>query len=87
MNNVEFDLMDGILGVALGPSQNGKRMLYYHSFASVRESWVSTSVLKNESIYSTGFNTAPREFKASEEARPSQAAPQAFDKHGTQALS
>lgn len=81
-NNAEFDLMDGILGLALGPLKNGDRDLYYHAFASVKESWVPTSVLKNESIYSTGFNTAPREFKTSEGVRSSQAAPEAFDKNG-----
>lgn len=81
-NNVEFDLMDGIIGLAVGPMKNGDRDLYYHAFASVKESWVPTSVLKNESIYSSGFNTAPREFKMSEGERSSQTAPQAFDKKG-----
>lgn len=71
-----------VAGLALGPLHNGDRTLYYHSFASLRESWVLTSVLRNESVYSSGFNTAPREFKSSVEARASQAASEAFDSNG-----
>lgn len=41
-----FDLMDGILGLALGPIHNGDRILYFHSLASRVESWVPTSVIR-----------------------------------------
>lgn len=41
-----FDLMDGILGLALGPIQNGDRILYFHSLASRVESWVPTSIIR-----------------------------------------
>lgn len=46
-----FDLMDGVFGLALGPIQtSGDRLLYFHSMASLRESWVPTSVLKNTTL-------------------------------------
>ncbi|XP_014487866.1 PREDICTED: protein yellow-like, partial [Dinoponera quadriceps] len=39
-----FDLMDGIIGLALSPmNENGDRILYFHSLASRVESWVPTS--------------------------------------------
>jgi len=42
-----FDLMDGILGLALSPvKENGDRILYFHSLASRVEGWVSTSVIR-----------------------------------------
>lgn len=41
-----FDLMDGILGLALGPIRNNDRILYFHSLASRVESWVHTSVIR-----------------------------------------
>lgn len=33
-----------------GPSTEANRKLYFHSFASVRESWVPLSVLKNQTL-------------------------------------
>lgn len=42
-----FDLMDGILGLALSPmKEDGDRILYFHSLASRVESWVPTSVIR-----------------------------------------
>lgn len=42
-----FDLMDGILGMALSPvRRDGDRILYFHSLAGVKEGWVKTSVIK-----------------------------------------
>lgn len=42
-----FDLMDGILGLALSPPKaNGDKILYFHSLASRVESWVPTSVIR-----------------------------------------
>lgn len=42
-----FDLMDGILGLALSPLKLGRdRVLYFHSLASRTESWVYTSVIR-----------------------------------------
>lgn len=46
-----FDLMDGILGLALSPiKQDGDRILYFHSLASRVESWVPTSVIRWEKL-------------------------------------
>lgn len=41
-----FDLMDGILGLALSPMENGDRILYFHSLASRVESLVPTSIIR-----------------------------------------
>lgn len=82
-NNAEFDLMDGILGMALAPMKRGDRTLYYHSLASVRESWVSASVLRNERNFEDGENKVPRQFQTSDEARKSQSIAEAFDRNGT----
>ncbi|KAL0278636.1 UNVERIFIED_CONTAM: hypothetical protein PYX00_000403 [Menopon gallinae] len=68
-NNAEFDLMDGILGMALAP-------------ASVRESWVPVSALRNERNFDQGENKIPRQFQTSDEARKSQSIAEAFDKNG-----
>lgn len=47
INGVTFDLMDGILGLALSPpKENGDKILYFHSLASRVESWVPTSVIR-----------------------------------------
>ncbi|KAK6643300.1 hypothetical protein RUM43_004805 [Polyplax serrata] len=81
-NNVEFNLMDGILGMSLSPMDKGDRVLYYHSLASVRESWVPTSVLKDEEYFTSNPVSASKRFKTSEEARKAQSAAQAFDKNG-----
>ncbi|KAL0104718.1 hypothetical protein PUN28_016387 [Cardiocondyla obscurior] len=43
----EFDLMDGVIGLALSPiKQDGDRILYFHSLASRVESWVPTSTIR-----------------------------------------
>lgn len=38
------------LDIFSGPPTDRERKLYFHSFASVRESWVPLSVLKNQEI-------------------------------------
>jgi hypothetical protein len=85
LNNEQFDLMDGVLGLALSPSQNSKKdkTLYFHSLASVRESWVSTAVLRNESNFHDGINAVPQKFYISQGTRPGQSAPSAMDGEGT----
>lgn len=46
-----FDLMDGILGMALSPYVIGNdRILYFHALASATENVVRTSVLRNDSF-------------------------------------
>lgn len=85
INNAQFDLMDGVLGLALSPPQNDKKQdktLYFHSLASVRESWVSTAVLRNESNFQDNVNAVPQEFYISQGTRPSQSAPSVMDGEG-----
>lgn len=44
-------------------------MLYFHSFASFRESWVSCSVLQNKSMFQNGLVDGTGIFFVSPEAR------------------
>jgi hypothetical protein len=75
VNGVEFDLMDGVFGLALGPQHGSDRKLYFHSLASVRESWVSCRVLRNESNFGAEPDpTVGRQFHVSEPRRTSQSA-------------
>ncbi|XP_014223730.1 protein yellow-like [Trichogramma pretiosum] len=78
-----FDLMDGILGMALGPQKpNGERILYFHSLASVVESWVPTSVLRNYSLFRNNSEASPRSFQPFAMERSSQSAAEAMDRNG-----
>lgn len=46
-----FELMDGVLGMALSPWRRGRdRYLYFHSLASTTENVVRTGVLRNDSF-------------------------------------
>nr|CAD7573804.1 unnamed protein product [Timema californicum] len=74
LNGETFDLMDGVLGLGMGPNKGDDTKLYFHSLASVRESWVLTSVLRNSSNFKDGLNVVPRKFHVSEEERSSQTA-------------
>lgn len=54
-----FDLMDGVLGMALSPYQHGRdRFLYFHALAATTENVVRTSVLRNDSFI-TDSNANP----------------------------
>lgn len=77
-----FDLMDGIIGLALGPLRNNDRILYFHSLASRVESWVPTSVIRNHTLFAENSEAAPRSFVAFDQERSSQSAAQAMDDHG-----
>ncbi|KYN07653.1 PREDICTED: protein yellow-like [Cyphomyrmex costatus] len=78
-----FDLMDGILGLALSPmKQDGDRILYFHSLASRVESWVPTSTIRNYSLFQEHSDAAPRSFRAFAIERSSQSAAQAMDQNG-----
>ncbi|XP_067005954.2 protein yellow [Anabrus simplex] len=82
---VQFDLMDGILGLALSPERpwdGGDRHLYFHSLASNRESWVSTAVIRNASLFEGDRNRVPRMFHVFEKPRASQAAAEDMDSNG-----
>lgn len=84
LNNEQFDLMDGVLSLALSPPLDARKdkKLYFHSLASVRESWVSASVLRNESNFKDNENIVPGEFYVSQGTRPAQAAASVMDGEG-----
>ncbi|XP_034933720.1 protein yellow-like [Chelonus insularis] len=80
-----FNLMDGIFGLALGPLTGyGDRMLYFHSLASVVESQVRTSIIRNSSLFENYDNdyAVSRLFSSFRKGRSSQAGAQAMDKYG-----
>nr|CAD7439552.1 unnamed protein product [Timema bartmani] len=81
LNGETFDLMDGVLGLGMGPNKGDDTKLYFHSLASVRESWVLTSVLRNSSNFKDGLNVVPRKFHVSTEERPSQTAAVVVDEN------
>lgn len=48
----KFDLMDGILGLALTKYIPGRdRTLFFHSLSSVTQNRVETSILRNSSLF------------------------------------
>ncbi|CAL7935457.1 unnamed protein product [Xylocopa violacea] len=77
-----FDLMDGILGLALGPVRDGDRTLYFHSLASRVEARVPTSVIRNHTIFHENFEAAARSFVPFERERSSQSAAEVMDRDG-----
>ncbi|XP_066592902.1 dopaminechrome tautomerase-like [Prorops nasuta] len=78
-----FDLMDGIIGMALGPVRpDGDRLLYFHSLASTVESYVPTSVIRNASLFEGNAEAEARSFKAFKNERSSQSAAEAMDRNG-----
>ncbi|XP_053994820.1 uncharacterized protein LOC128885082 [Hylaeus volcanicus] len=77
-----FDLMDGILGLALGPMHHGDRTLYFHSLASRVESWVPTSVIRNHTMFDGNAEASARSFVPFTLERSSQSAAQAMDRNG-----
>ncbi|XP_035733690.1 uncharacterized protein LOC118446767 [Vespa mandarinia] len=83
INGDTFDLMDGIIALALGPIRSdGDRILYFHSLASKVESWVATSTIRNYSIFLHDSEATPRSFKPFLLERPSQSAAEAMNKNG-----
>ncbi|XP_074115399.1 major royal jelly protein 8-like isoform X2 [Cotesia typhae] len=78
-----FDLMDGIFGLALGPlAINGDRMLYFHSLASVIESYVPTSIIRDSSLFLNHPDNAASAFQSFRLRRSSQSGPQAMTNDG-----
>lgn len=78
-----FDLMDGILGLALSPlKQDGDRLLYFHALASKTENVVPTSIIRNYSLFREHSDSAPRSFRSFALERSSQSAAQAIDRNG-----
>ncbi|KAJ8678882.1 hypothetical protein QAD02_014669 [Eretmocerus hayati] len=79
----KFDLMDGILGLALGPVRaDGDRILYFHSLASRTESYVPTSVIRNSTTFENNPDASARSFQSFILQRPSQSAAEAMDRDG-----
>ncbi|XP_026331324.1 protein yellow-like isoform X2 [Hyposmocoma kahamanoa] len=77
-----FDLMDGVLGMALSPwRRNPDRFLYFHAFASTTENVVRTSVLKNDSFLADP-NVDPKLIRVFPDERPNQAVAEAMDRKG-----
>ncbi|XP_076761878.1 yellow-e3 [Xylocopa sonorina] len=77
-----FDLMDGILGLALGPIRDGDRTLYFHSLASRVEARVPASVIRNHTIFNENPEAAARSFVPFEHERSSQSAAEVMDRDG-----
>ncbi|XP_022176747.1 protein yellow-like [Myzus persicae] len=82
IKGVNFDLMDGILGLALGPIIKNDRKLYFHAFASVRESWVNTNTLKNRSLFQNGLIDGSGTFFLSSEVRETQSSVEVMTDNG-----
>ncbi|CAK1596073.1 unnamed protein product [Parnassius mnemosyne] len=77
-----FDLMDGVLGMALSPLHAGNdRYLYFHALASTTENVVRTSILRNSSFIHDP-NAQPQSMNVFAEERPNQSAAEAMDRNG-----
>ena len=77
-----FDLMDGILGMAVDKNKNdASRSLYFHALASDAENSVPLGVLNNRSAWENNVNSYPREFRVLG-SRGSQSAASAIDSNG-----
>ncbi|XP_050667032.1 protein yellow-like isoform X2 [Leptidea sinapis] len=77
-----FDLMDGVLGMALSPHlPNGECFLYFHALASTSENVVRTSILRNDSFLRDS-NADPNSINVFPEKRPNQSAAEAMNKDG-----
>ncbi|KAK5640788.1 hypothetical protein RI129_009335 [Pyrocoelia pectoralis] len=75
-----FDLMDGILAMALSPYVQGQdRVLFYHSLSSNSQQWVWTSHLRNRSSFITTSNPNPDIFNVYCGRRDTQASPMVID--------
>lgn len=62
----QFDLMDGVLGMDLSPYQPGRdRRLFYHAMSSATENWVSTSNLRDRSLFEPDPSAHPELFHVS----------------------
>ncbi|XP_026318568.1 protein yellow-like isoform X2 [Hyposmocoma kahamanoa] len=77
-----FELMDGVMGMALSPWRgNSDRFLYFHALSSTTENVVRTSVLKNDSFLADP-NVDPKLIRVFPDERPNQAATEAMDRNG-----
>ncbi|XP_056633332.1 uncharacterized protein LOC130442945 [Diorhabda sublineata] len=78
-----FQLQDGILGLALAPSVPvyGKR-LFYHALSSEIETWVRTSDLQNQQLFTDSQTSYSHIFYTYKGTRHTQSAAEAIDKDG-----
>ncbi|XP_045478063.1 major royal jelly protein 2-like isoform X2 [Harmonia axyridis] len=76
-----FDLMDGILGMAMNGGQEPKK-LFYHAMSSNTEHAVKISELRNESQFKDNPNSSPDVFHTYRGRRRSQSPAEAIDKYG-----
>lgn len=61
-----FDLMDGVLGMALSPLKAGEdRKLFYHALSSPTENWVYTSNIRNKTAFLDNPESSPDIFHVS----------------------
>lgn len=105
-DNVDFDLMDGVLAIALsnaplssraplcnvtllfrffrflGAMRKNDRTLYFHPFASTRESWVSANFLQNKSQFENGLVGNSGMFFVSDEVRAVQSVVEVMTNNG-----
>lgn len=78
----KFELMDGVIGLALSPYKpGGERNLFFHALASTTENVVSTRVLRNES-YASNKQLDMDSIYVYPQERPTQSAAQAMDSNG-----
>ncbi|XP_063904231.1 protein yellow-like isoform X2 [Zophobas morio] len=78
-----FDLMDGVLGMALEPYKPGQdRKLFYHAMSSPTENWVYSAFLRNRSRFIHNPESSPEVFHTYVGERTTQAAAEAIDKDG-----
>lgn len=82
ISNESFDLMDGILGLAITPKNFGyERFLYFHALAAITENRVPLSVLDNSTAWGGNPDFSPRSFVQLGN-RGSQSAAQVMDRNG-----
>ncbi|KAF4526882.1 hypothetical protein B566_EDAN013793 [Ephemera danica] len=73
-----FELMDGVMGLALSPESSPDRWLFYSSMSGFTQRAVRTATLRNQSI----ATQSPTAFQTSRYARNSQAGDSAMDQNG-----
>uniref|UniRef100_A0A8D8Q8T8 Protein yellow n=1 Tax=Cacopsylla melanoneura TaxID=428564 RepID=A0A8D8Q8T8_9HEMI len=81
LNGAQFDLMDGLFGIALGPLQNNVRRVHFHSLASVKEAWTFSSILLNQTLFENN-NTPTKLFSLSDFDRSSQSSSEVMSDEG-----
>lgn len=67
---------------SVGPMTKGYRKLYFHSFASMRESWVDTTILQNKSFFQQGLVDGTNKFFVSPEIRKIQSSVEVMSSNG-----